>query len=130
MVISAKTLIFTVVSFLALGFTPLFAEETVTDSSGLIWQSRSDVEKNKTWQQALSHCENLTYAGYSDWRLPNKNELASHFRSKYANDGDYWTSSTSYSDNTSAWYIEIQYHHIQNILVDKKSNTKYVICVR
>lgn len=127
MVISAKTLIFTVVSFLALGFTPLFADSTVTDSSGLIWQS--DRENNKTWQEALAYCENLTYAGYSDWRLPNKNELASRF-SKSGINGNYWTSSTSYSDNTSAWYIEIQYSHIQNILVDKKSNTKYVICVR
>lgn len=48
----------------------------VTDSTtGLIWQKIYETTKN--WQQALSYCENLTYAGYSDWRLPNKNELAS-----------------------------------------------------
>ena len=47
----------------------------VTDSkTGLMWQKEHET---KTWQQALKYCEELTYAGYSDWRLPNKNELAS-----------------------------------------------------
>ena len=48
----------------------------VTDStSGLIWQKTSS--SATTWSLALSYCENLTYATYSDWRLPNKNELLS-----------------------------------------------------
>lgn len=29
------------------------------------------------WQEALSFCENLTFAGTSDWRLPNAKELHS-----------------------------------------------------
>jgi hypothetical protein len=37
--------------------------------------------KNKdgklNWQQALNWAENLEYAGYSDWRLPNVKELQS-----------------------------------------------------
>ena len=40
-----------------------------------MWQK--DYVSGKTWKEALSYCENLTYAGYSDWRLPNRNELAS-----------------------------------------------------
>ena len=48
----------------------------VTDSAtGLMWQK--EYETNKTWQEALKYCEDSTYAGYSDWRVPNKNELAS-----------------------------------------------------
>lgn len=48
-------------------------DEIVTDTTtGLVWQ-KSYV--SKTWQEALSYCENLEYAGFSDWRLPNKNEL-------------------------------------------------------
>ena len=51
-------------------------DEIVRDSStNLIWQK--DYEVNKTWEEALSYCENLNYAGYSDWRLPNRNELVS-----------------------------------------------------
>ncbi len=66
-------------------FTPLFAafnsttvngDIIVTDTeTGLVWQKT--YVSGKTWQQALAYCENLTYAGYSDWRLPDKNELAS-----------------------------------------------------
>ena len=62
--------------------TSLFISSTVngdvivTDvTTGLVWQ-KSNVE-DIIWGDALSYCENLTYAGYSDWRLPNKNELVS-----------------------------------------------------
>ena len=34
-------------------------------------------DKTFDWEGALKHCEDLSYAGYKDWRLPNKNELAS-----------------------------------------------------
>ena len=42
-------------------------------STKLYWQK--DSGKAETWKEALSYCENLEYAGFSDWRLPNKNEL-------------------------------------------------------
>jgi len=29
------------------------------------------------WEEALAYCENLNYAGYEDWRLPNARELQS-----------------------------------------------------
>lgn len=49
---------------------------TVTDTStGLMWQqSYSNLNE---WEVALHYCENLTLAGYDDWRLPNINELQS-----------------------------------------------------
>ena len=54
-------------------------DTVVTDSTtGLQWQKNYDVD-GKHWQEALSYCENLEYAGYSDWRLPNTNELVSLF---------------------------------------------------
>ena len=42
-------------------------------STGLFWQK--DSVSGKSWIKALEYCENLDYAGYTDWRLPNKNEL-------------------------------------------------------
>ena len=33
--------------------------------------------ENEKLSNAKAYCEDLTYAGFSDWRLPNKNELAS-----------------------------------------------------
>ena len=49
-------------------------DKMVFDSStNLYWQK--DSGKAETWKDALNYCENLEYAGFSDWRLPNKNEL-------------------------------------------------------
>ena len=50
-------------------------EDVVIDSTtGLMWQKTVET---KIWKDALYYCDNLDYAGYSDWRLPNRNELAS-----------------------------------------------------
>jgi len=50
---------------------------TVHDSAtGLQWQ-REAVSNypTHTWEAAVGACEDLDYAGYSDWRLPNIKEL-------------------------------------------------------
>lgn len=48
-------------------------------SIGQTWDGKtcSGSVDNYTWQQALQVAEEHNFAGYSDWRLPNKNELAS-----------------------------------------------------
>ena len=49
-------------------------QEVVFDpSSNLLWQKGS--EQVEDWKSALAYCHDLEYAGYTDWRLPNKNEL-------------------------------------------------------
>ena len=48
-------------------------EDSVT---GFMWQGTYPSQR-KTWSEASQYCGSLTYAGYSDWRLPNINELAS-----------------------------------------------------
>ena len=46
----------------------------VFDSAmNLYWQK--ETAEAETWGEALAYCENLEYAGASDWRLPNRNEL-------------------------------------------------------
>jgi len=48
---------------------------TITDhATGLMWM-KSDSGSGKIWSDALSYAENLDYAGYADWRLPNAKEL-------------------------------------------------------
>jgi len=58
----------------------------VTDNvTGLIWQQSSDLNSDGelnysdklTQAEAVSHCETLTYADRSDWRLPNIKEAYS-----------------------------------------------------
>jgi Protein of unknown function (DUF1566) len=59
---------------------------TITDeATGLMWMQVDSgylkagdwKQGGLNWQQALAWSENLKYAGYSDWRLPNVKELQS-----------------------------------------------------
>ena len=50
---------------------------TITDNAtGLMWQ-QNDSGAGLNWADALAYCQNLTTAGYDDWRLPNAKELQS-----------------------------------------------------
>jgi len=50
---------------------------TVTiNGKSLMWAKDSSPE-SMPWKDALAYCENLTLAGYSDWRMPNIKSLRS-----------------------------------------------------
>jgi ribonuclease BN (tRNA processing enzyme) len=50
---------------------------TITDlATGFMWQ-QEDSAYGMDWEYALDYSENLDYAGYDDWRLPNAKELQS-----------------------------------------------------
>ena len=109
----------------------------VTDSvTGLVWQKSYVTGKN--WQQALEYCENLSYAGYTDWRLPNKNELYSLLNnnktsSPYSDFPDmpgnwFWSSTTRYNSISYAWFAGFGEGKTGT---GSKTNTSfYVRCVR
>jgi len=48
---------------------------TVTDRATELMWMRKDSGKAMNWREALTYAENLVYAGYDDWRLPNAKEL-------------------------------------------------------
>ena len=102
--------------------------------TGLVWQKTYAIEK--TWQQALTTCEGLTYAGYSDWRLPNVNELASlvnYQRYNPASDfpgtpsSTFWSSSTCVGNAVSAWYMHFGNGYVYGHYKTYRSNAR---CVR
>jgi hypothetical protein len=88
---------------------------TVSDmATGLTWQQADDGTA-RNWEEALAYCENLTLAGFSDWRLPNVKELQSivdYTRNNPALDtsvftqtdwkGWFW-SSTTHVGNDGSW---------------------------
>lgn len=71
------------------------------------------------WYDAINNCENLDYAGWSDWRLPNINELMSIIdHSRYAPAWDpgvfptppdiwtpFWSSTTCAPWTDGAWAV-------------------------
>ena len=90
---------------------------TVTDTiTGLMWQ-QATAPGTYSWKQAITYCENLTLAGYSDWRLPNRNELQSIVDySRYNPSIDttyfpgtvayyYWSSTTPADYTSYAWFV-------------------------
>jgi len=113
--------------------------EVVYDSkTELGWQSMPSSQRF-AWSQAVEHCQESSYGGYSDWRLPNLYELKSLVDyTKYnpaiatslinvKTDNWYWSSSKYVSDPSYAWYVNFN-SGFDNWL--KQSDTDYVLCVR
>ena len=113
----------------------------VDTTTNLMWQDNSDASdtnSKKTWQSAISYCENLTLGGYNDWHLPNFNELyylankdkynpAIDDGFKYVVRSYYWSSTTFASNTSYAWYISFG----SGYSYDKpKTGSEYVRCVR
>ncbi|MBO4696403.1 MAG: DUF1566 domain-containing protein, partial [Lachnospiraceae bacterium] len=111
--------------------------DVVTDSTtGLMWQ-KTYLNRKTIWQDALEYCESLEYAGYSDWRLPNQNELTTLLNynktdSPYSDfpdmsDGTFWSSSTPLYNKEYAWFVDFGYG---NVYPYYKARRNPVICVR
>ena len=112
--------------------------DIVTDSiTKLQWQDNA-VGDTMEWQEAITHCEGLSLSGYSDWRLPNINELRSIVdRDKYNPaivsgfdnfSSSYYWSSTTYKDGSNyAWIVGFNDGYVGN---GTKDYVKYVRCVR
>ena len=113
----------------------------VKDSAtGLMWQKEYTTGN---WGHALKYCEDSTYAGYSDWRLPNKNELASlinyekpeapysYFPDMPNNASNYFWSSTS-SGDSYAWVVYFHHGSVGETTsyIINKSSGNYIRCVR
>jgi len=101
---------------------------TISDNvTGLMWVQdgnssgcNNGVELN--WQDAINYCDNLNYAGYSDWRLPKFRELNSIvdtarydpsinpvFINTAGTEGHYWSSTTYAGDTSNAYYVDFGY---------------------
>lgn len=115
---------------------------TVTDRlSGLTWTRNADKANGVVdWEQAVSGATACADGGFTDWRLPNRNELESlvdlgryhpalpeghpftGVQSSY-----YWTSTTPANNDDHAWVIHF---YIGMMTHDDKGGSHYVWYVR
>ena len=116
----------------------------VTDSAtNLMWKAATELDMN--WSQALAYCEDLNYAGYSDWRLPNRNEFATilNYTGKEYGDsksdfpdiigGNYWTSTSApdYGGSARAFIMEVGGGTMFSVGETQGNvTTAYTLCVR
>jgi hypothetical protein len=99
------------------------AEVVVDTTNGLMWQDDfSAGAEAMDWESSIDHCEELTHAGYDNWRLPNINELTyvlpnNIFFNKATYPGStwspfnadvnpYWSSTPNYQTVTQAWAMQ------------------------
>ena len=116
---------------------------TATDNStGLMWtRDTQQIPGRLAWHEALNACDNLSYAGHDNWRLPQVKELQSlidygrenlpglptenpfiNVQSWY-----YWSSTANTFITNSAWSVDMHYGHPW---YHDKSYDFYVWCVR
>ena len=105
--------------------------------TGLMWQE--SYKSNLSWQASLEYCETLEYAGFTDWRMPNINELISivnYDKASPASDfpeyaSNFFWSSTTNTKRGSTYALGIT-GHIGLVSSQDKSNTNivFVRCVR
>ena len=117
---------------------------TTDNVTGLIWASAGNGAgcnwgSQTNWNAAIDWAEGLTFAGYSDWRLPNRRELESivdsstyshsinttYFPNTFS--GYYWSGSTYADDTTGAWFVGFGDGYVD---VNGKTNAGYVRAVR
>lgn len=74
------------------------------------YQVAPDPQIRMYWNNANNYCNALTYCNYSDWRLPNNNELLQIYASRGSiggfYDAEYWS-----SDKTDDYYTGYNYIH-------------------
>lgn len=103
----------------------------------LMWQDDSSASTvEETYVNAKKYCEDLAFAGYTNWYLPNINELKSIVKAdnyprsivkafKNVAPNYYWSSSEYTSEY--AWIVLFIY---EDVVYYHKNDSSYVRCVR
>jgi formylglycine-generating enzyme required for sulfatase activity len=112
---------------------------TITDKfTGLTWQKAINSD-TMTWETALTYAENLSLAGYTDWRLPNIKELQSisderlyqpSLDTNYFEPGTrrlFWSSSTLLGNTARSWTADFS---LGIVSYNDKVRQVSAICVR
>jgi hypothetical protein len=122
-------------------FTVDTANTMLDNLTGLIWETAPDAA-GYDWAGALTLADGSTVGGYTDWRLPNINELESMSNSEWVShaswlnsngftgvyNGPHWTSTTDGNTTANAWYFDFANGETETGA--KTLNTRRVFLVR
>ncbi|MEI7851849.1 MAG: DUF1566 domain-containing protein [Kiritimatiellales bacterium] len=88
----------------------IYANGDVTMSdryTGLMWLYNANSCCATNWDAAVRYCDDLTYAGYTDWRLPDEDTIAEQYRRKGyfagVQNGCYWSGMSGVDNTDRAW---------------------------
>jgi hypothetical protein len=68
----------------------IYRDFFVDKKTNLMWQKKSGNWEYYTWQEAMRYCENLELSGYSNWRLPSRDEAKSLLTEYYGEYNSNW----------------------------------------
>ena len=116
------------------------SKEIVIDYvTNLEWQDNKNLKNiRRNWSDAKDYCDKLDFGGFTDWRLPTREELYSiidfsransAYSSIFTNSSSdyYWTSTTYLKDNDKAWIV---YFYNGMLSLEDKNNPLNIRCVR
>lgn len=93
------------------------------EHGGHTYRVYPDLGSTMDWKQAMSACENLSFGGYEDWILPDKDQLNTMYVFKddiggfYDGGGDgsgYWSSTEGTYFGRPAHYVQFFSNGVQN----------------
>jgi hypothetical protein len=112
----------------------------IDNSTNLQWQDDVHAKMaRKDWDYAIYYCKQLILDGYTNWRLPMKNELLSLIDYSKSNPAIkekvfknikpnyYWSSTPNATLSSYGWYISFDSGLVG---YNKKRSREYVRCVR
>jgi len=108
----------------------MWQDEAYVDAEDGAYKRGHSAGKAGSWNHAMSYCRNLNYAGYSDWRLPTKDELVHVHRQEgqvftYHRANDFWSSTPTTENQYYVVYPADAYQYKR-----KKNQSNYIRCVR
>ncbi len=107
----------------------MWQDTSYGDKSDAAYNNNDSSCKAGTYEYAKSYCENLSFGGFSDWRLPTSDELmgASKIKNFFSDNrgADFWTSTQV---KNGKHYVVFTVDGFRYAREDSQSN--YIRCVR